>query len=496
MDKKIITLLFCFLTSFAFSQPVFDRSKSSANVTVQDARLFTQLAFKLPVYTDTTEANATHNLDSAGMQIYTKVDRTVWVREIPPRIWTKLISSVDNTNTYYGIDSITYSGNNICQWQSGVAICYNIIGQGTPAAGIDSVHVYGNSFCQFKNGDSTCYTIVGNVLQSTIDSVTVVGSDICSWLNGAATCYTISTNNPAQVVDTIYFTSPPFYLLDPKTVTMDSVSSSLYGYVTPIQHEYWNNKQDTGVSWNKSGNLWTNPANDFIGTIDNVGLDFRTNNSSKMTLATNGELLLKPKSTGNTQESNTLGFESTNNVGTTKIARIASTSDGDLQIGAQGTISLTSSSAFYIFAGTNPLVRFNSPVDINVTSTTGGIKLGNQYRQIGPLAKFSFYGASIDLSSLKNYAIIDSAGAFGVGDSITTVPRSAIAEFRANDRGVLMPRLTTTQRLAISLPDAGLELYDTNFNAKMVWDGTRWTGYRYDGTKFQGFNGTTWIDLN
>lgn len=51
-----------------------------------------------------------------------------------------------------------------------------------------------------------------------------------------------------------------------------------------------------------------------------------------------------------------------------------------------------------------------------------------------------------------------------VGIGTTTPNASSILEMQATDKGVLVPRLTTAQRLAIATPANGLLVYDTNFD--------------------------------
>ena len=57
---------------------------------------------------------------------------------------------------------------------------------------------------------------------------------------------------------------------------------------------YWNGTGwmsiDGGKNWNLSGNALTNAGTDFLGTMDNVDLRFRTNNINRFEIATNGQL--------------------------------------------------------------------------------------------------------------------------------------------------------------------------------------------------------------
>ena len=62
---------------------------------------------------------------------------------------------------------------------------------------------------------------------------------------------------------------------------------------------------------------------------------------------------------------------------------------------------------------------------------------------------------------------INSTGAAPNASAILDVDASP-----SNNKGFLMPRLTTAQRLAIATPAAGLQVYDTNLKGVYVFDGT------------------------
>jgi len=66
----------------------------------------------------------------------------------------------------------------------------------------------------------------------------------------------------------------------------------------------------------------------------------------------------------------------------------------------------------------------------------------------------------------------------------------------SSTRATLLSRMTTAQFNAIASKPAGLQSYSTDDAGMLFFDGTRVTGFRFNGTKFQGYNGTTWVDLN
>ena len=61
-----------------------------------------------------------------------------------------------------------------------------------------------------------------------------------------------------------------------------------------------------------------------------------------------------------------------------------------------------------------------------------------------------------------------------VGIGITTPDASAILDLTATDKGMLVPRMTTVQRIAIPAPATGLLVYDTDFAMFWYFDGTQW----------------------
>lgn len=73
------------------------------------------------------------------------------------------------------------------------------------------------------------------------------------------------------------------------------------------------------------------------------------------------------------------------------------------------------------------------------------------------------------------FAIIVSATGFAqVGIGTTSPDASAALDVSAVDKGVLIPRMTTTQRTAITTPALGLLVYDTDTKSIWNYDGTAW----------------------
>lgn len=61
-----------------------------------------------------------------------------------------------------------------------------------------------------------------------------------------------------------------------------------------------------------------------------------------------------------------------------------------------------------------------------------------------------------------------------VGINTSTPDPSAILHLEANDKGLLVPRLTTTERDAIATPATGLIIYNTDEDQEEIYNGTCW----------------------
>lgn len=71
-------------------------------------------------------------------------------------------------------------------------------------------------------------------------------------------------------------------------------------------------------------------------------------------------------------------------------------------------------------------------------------------------------------------SIVSFSEAQSVGIGVTTPNSSAILDVNSSNKGMLMPRLTTGQRKAISNPAAGLLVFDIDKGAVMFFDGNAW----------------------
>ena len=97
---------------------------------------------------------------------------------------------------------------------------------------------------------------------------------------------------------------------------------------------------------------------------------------------------------------------------------------------------------------------------------------GNSLGELGVLGSNDNYGLSFETNATERLRITKT-GDVGIG---TTSPdASALMELASTAKGLLIPRMTTTQRDAISSPATGLEIYNTTTNKFNFYNGTSWT---------------------
>ncbi len=63
-----------------------------------------------------------------------------------------------------------------------------------------------------------------------------------------------------------------------------------------------------------------------------------------------------------------------------------------------------------------------------------------------------------------------------VGIGTTSPQASSMLDVTSTSKGVLVPRMTNTQMLAISTPVAGLQIFNTTYNSIYTYNGSAWIG--------------------
>lgn len=87
---------------------------------------------------------------------------------------------------------------------------------------------------------------------------------------------------------------------------------------------------------------------------------------------------------------------------------------------------------------------------------------------------WGFYSTAEDFNYMSNGLKIGA----GIKNSTDRPVTSAILDLTSTTRGFLSPRMTTTQRTAISSPATGLLVYDTDSSRYMLYNGA-WKGIKY-----------------
>jgi len=84
-----------------------------------------------------------------------------------------------------------------------------------------------------------------------------------------------------------------------------------------------------------------------------------------------------------------------------------------------------------------------------------------------------------NIGASVNHLLVDYVGAtgFGLANGTLIVNASAQVEIQSTTKGVLLPRMTTTQKLAISSPAEGLHVYDLTLHQMSYYNGTVWINF-------------------
>jgi trimeric autotransporter adhesin len=281
----------------------------------------------------------------------------------------------------------------------------------------------------------------------------------------------------------------------------------------------WVSLLDAYSGWSIGGNIGTNPIFNFVGTIDVQPLVFKVNNelggSINFSTTSLGYHSLKSNTTGTSNtaigiyalEKNTTGGSNTA-IGEGALSR-NTTSRNNTAIGA---FSLINNTAWNNTASGFASLNRNETGEGNTASglqsaffnTTGNYNTANGYLSFNTNTSGSrntTMGAFTDVLTFNltnataiganarvdcdNCLVLGSVNGINsatndvkVGIGTTNPNSSAALEINSDNKGLLIPRMTQVQRIALSSPATGLMIYQTDANAGFYfYSGSCWVPF-------------------
>ncbi len=90
----------------------------------------------------------------------------------------------------------------------------------------------------------------------------------------------------------------------------------------------------------------------------------------------------------------------------------------------------------------------------------------------------------------------DDGNGVSINNTSAIAHASALLDMTSTNKGLLIPRMTSTQRTAIPTPSTGLLVYDTDLSAFMFFNGTAWGGINGNGVSDWNVNGNNIFNNN
>lgn len=156
---------------------------------------------------------------------------------------------------------------------------------------------------------------------------------------------------------------------------------------------------------------------------------------------------------------NTTGDLYLTNASTTNSTLFVNNGAERMRIFSNGRVGINTTTDAGYLLDVNGSARFSN------SASTGGIEIG----QTGLTAKIQYNSnGNLDITPRSGYNTIFTAGNVGIG---TTSPNaSSILDITSTTKGVLFPRMTTTEISAIASPADGLTVYNTTLKAICFYD--------------------------
>jgi len=283
-------------------------------------------------------------------------------------------------------------------------------------------------------------------------------------------------------------TSPATSLLVYNTATAGSSPNNVIpGYY------YWNgsawivlNSSSNLSAWKATGNAGTTAGANFVGNTDSVDLVLKTNNKERARISAAGKVGIGSSA-----------FDATNpeklivNSGVTSSVNAIvgkGSINNYLQLNIQNQSTGTSASSDVVATANNGSETTNYiDMGINGSAYTAGVVGGANDAYLYNLGQNLLVGTGTagkslilvaggtNIATSERLRIDGSTGNIGIG---TTTPQARL-DIASTTGGLLMPRMTTAQRDAITSPPLSSYIYNTTTNCFNVYVGTGWKSLGY-----------------
>lgn len=259
------------------------------------------------------------------------------------------------------------------------------------------------------------------------------------------------------------------------------------------------------TGWTVTGNAGTDEGiTNFIGTTDNKDFVLKTNSNNTVIARKGGGITIFNRYVPNPAFGVNIGVVGN----TTPFLYISSAGPGDAWDGAAGYgLIFGSPSNEILKIDTNGITAKNLTISSSTFKMPSGGKidfLSTAIETTSPYIALRYNGVNTWNAAIRNGTtnvfVANRYGRFSMcSTGAASSPDCSLLTLSSTTEGSIpAPRMTNTQWGMIAGKIEGLQAWSTDDKAQLWYDGTGTIGFRYNrGTsKFQGYDGTNWIDLN